>query len=282
MKLRHILCALCVLNTGIYADDLEAKKAELERQIQELESKQQKQNEIDELEKRLQNLKSSQTPTQESQPTQPQQTANTPIQQPKTIKDEDYRNGFFIGIGVGGMGSKFGHRTPDFEATYVAPSVRLGYQKFAQKDSIFGTRLSIDYAYGAPVENTQSDPSVGYSETIRADQGYLALNLDFLFEMRAPSLPDLSAGLVLGVGYGRINHNATLSWTQEEWLGTTSGEDWQKLGMPTPFINVGAGITYKKHRLEAYAKIPTTDKYTEKFYYEVSDPLMSVVYQYTF
>lgn len=69
MKLRHILCALCVLNTGIYADDLEAKKAELERQIQELESKQQKQNEIDELEKRLQNLKSSQTPTQESQPT---------------------------------------------------------------------------------------------------------------------------------------------------------------------------------------------------------------------
>lgn len=35
MRLQPIIYALCVLSAGIYADELEERKAQLERQIQE-------------------------------------------------------------------------------------------------------------------------------------------------------------------------------------------------------------------------------------------------------
>ncbi|WP_394909835.1 hypothetical protein [uncultured Helicobacter sp.] len=36
-----------------------------------------------------------------------------------------------------------------------------------------------------------------------------------------------------------------------------------------------------KHRLEVYAKVPTTSEYTKEFSYK-TEPLISLLYQYTF
>lgn len=281
MKYKSLVCALIIISTALSGDELERKKQELERQIQELEAKQQRQNEINDLEKRLQELQATQQPQQSDEKPQPSYT-HQPPQQPSTqaqspLPSENYRKGALVGIGIGAMGVETSAITQvgltyyqgNLSGEPFMPSGRVGYQHFSSNESKIGSRFYIDFGYG--IASTES-------EDAEMTQSLWSLNLDALLDMRIPNT-NAFAGVIVGVGYGRLNYKSQATYD----LGFSQklSQD-LTLSLPTPFVNVGLSMGITKHRLEVYAKIPTTSEYNEAFYYKATTPLVSVLYQYTF
>ncbi len=280
MKLRCIF-ALCVLGAGIYADELESKKAELQRQIQEIEQKQQKQSEINELERRLQELKASQSPkptpkptSDYAHPTTAHHAQNPYLQDFKPVTQEELdaeakkffgknRSGVLIGLSAGSMGIDLKSSVKSGEGSYSMFGLRLGYQSFPG-NKFLGFRLYIDAHAG-----------IGENNTFTTEMQSLgAYNADLLLDLHIPGTYSY-LGLIAGVGYGFVAYDYRYN-------DLLFSEKYVKLQMPTAFVNLGVAITMSaKHRIEFYAKLPTTDEYNEKFYYKTS-PLITAAYQYTF
>ncbi|WP_158621811.1 hypothetical protein [Helicobacter sp. MIT 05-5293] len=270
-----------MLGQILYADALSDKKAELERQIAELEAKQNEQKEVEELERRLQQLQtkadqelSGQTPRQQ---TAPQQTypAQTTVQNPNSsgvitqeMRDAEVknifgknRNGVLLGIGIGSVKIDYLSSTTSFNENFVTGNARIGYQRFPN-NKVFGGRIYLDSFVGAGT----------FKDGATTMQIFTALNADILMDFNIPNTYSY-VGLFIGGGFGSFGFNYTPASIWENLTTLTGGSG---------FINFGAAITLNaKHRLEFYAKKPTTNKYDDKFHWQTST-LLNMVYQYTF
>ncbi len=281
MRLQPIIYALCVLSAGIYADELEERKAQLERQIQEIEQKQQKQNEINELERRLQELQDSQNPKSATKPTSSythpattmRNTQNPYSEGFKPVSQEELdaeakkffgknRSGVLIGFSLGGMDMELDSSIKSDKGSFSMYGLRFGYQGFPG-NKFLGFRLYMD-AYAGIGDN---------KALVVETQTLGAYNADLLLDLHIPGTYTY-LGLIAGVGYGFVAYDYQYN--------SIFSKGYVKLQMPTAFVNLGIALTMSaKHRVEFYAKLPTTDEYTEKFYYKTS-PLLTAAYQYTF
>nr|QGT50141.1 hypothetical protein Helico4rc_2610 [uncultured Helicobacter sp.] len=269
-----------MLGQILYADALSDKKAELERQIAELEAKQNKQKEVEELERRLQQLQtkadqelSGQTPRQQTAPQQ------TTVQNPNSsgvitqeMRDAEVknifgknRNGVLIGLGFGVQMTDFTGKSYALEnEPLLVGAFRFGYQRFPGNKA-FGFRLYVDSFAG----NNLGDGIV----IEKVSQQLVAFNADILMDLNIPNTYNYF-GLFAGVGYGQTQFNFEKTLI----FGTSERAE---LKLTSAFINAGIASTLSaKHRLEAYFKF-TTGKYNDKFYWKTS-PIIALMYQYTF
>ena len=269
----------------LYADELTQRKAELERQIRELEAQQKQQEEIEALEQKLNTLKAN-TPATESRQAAPQriyptQTHQTPQYSPysqekitQKMRDDEVqktfgknRNGVLLGIGWAFTDLNYQYASR-VEGNLDMLSLRIGYQRFPNND-IFGWRFYID-GFAGIYEGDSAKPT-----TSTLTQTFGAWNFDILMDINIPDSYNY-LGLFVGLGYGiaQFGYNSIFS--------TNHSAEYAELQINSLFYNFGIAFTANaKHRLELYCKLPATREYNDKFYWKTS-AIGSLTYQYTF
>ena len=169
-KLCQGVIILCVIGQSsiLCADELSERKAQLERQIAELEAKEKERQEVEKLERRIQELQSqtkqepsAQDSTSQQTTQQFQKTYQSPIGNPylsNTITQEmrdaeakemfgKNRNGILLGVGIGSMKMEYLSGITGFNEDFTMGSARFGYQRFPFNKA-FGLRLYVDSFVG--------------------------------------------------------------------------------------------------------------------------------------
>lgn len=280
MKKRYyIFCAL-VTTQILNADSLSERKAELERQIREIEAQQiqqeeqKKQKEIEELEQKLKGLQYAYPKEKlETNPVHQEIVQNNKIAQ--EIDNEEAkkwfgknRSGVLLGISAGIMPLEY--KTPYFDTESGIVTVggaRLGYQYFSNNNSVFGFRIYMDAHYG-----------YGITDDIFTDiqQNFAAFNIDLLLDWRIPNTYNY-IGLFGGFGIRSLNFEGKNTGMG----GILSKGYLTYLKGGRNFLNFGLAASEAKHRFELYLKIPIKTATDEKIDWK-SPVLVAAAYQYTF
>lgn len=261
MKKSYLIGGLLVLVQILGAQDLTQKKAELQRQMKEIEAEEKRQKEL-EAQKVLENLGLAQ---KEEQPQNGEITQAVLDAEAKKLFGKN-RNGVLIGIGYGGMDVKYKGAIVGNKDSLYASSARLGYQRFGD-NKVLGGRIYLDSHLG--INSTQS-PQI--RTTI---QSITALNFDALMDFRIPNTYHYF-GLFVGVGLGVLDfHHRT-----EPGL-LALGEEILVKGRLS-FANFGLAWTGgAKHRFELYFKKPLTET-KDKLPHWKTPIIFNVAYQFTF
>ncbi|RDU55263.1 hypothetical protein CQA49_02530 [Helicobacter sp. MIT 00-7814] len=267
------LCLVALVGVFVsigFAESLDERKAQLERQIQELEEQNAKEAQIKELEEKLNKLqqttaKQSQQTNKSTQNLQTQQAQR--LQTPQIQPDSKIeRDGAFLAIGLNMTEINTLASNSLFLDGLKIPSAiffggRLGYQIFSDITPALGMRVYLDGYTGKAKNENNSE--------IKASYYLVSGNFDLLLEANLPNT-NFYFGIFVGLGYGIYSYKETNVYFNKSLLAK---------GLVG---NMGAALTFGgKHRLEFSYKIPPVTEHDGEFSYK-SSSLVGITYQRTF